>query len=176
LKPLVIVNLIFSTCNSTGFFIILSHKVCVCHIAKKILVGIPESSENKNYHSIFAMCIFEIMDAKVDFSYLEEMAEGKADFIKQVLTIFMDNTPKGLKDLEKLIKEKASFEKIQKQAHFLKSSFGIVKVEGMQECLQQMESLAREGKDRQQIEQLIKEAAAQFSKAEKIIKEKMGAS
>jgi HPt (histidine-containing phosphotransfer) domain-containing protein len=113
------------------------------------------------------------MDTIVDFSYLEEMAEGKKEFTQQVLTIFMDNTPKGIEELKTLVAKKAIYDKIQKQAHFLKSSFGIVKVEGMHERLQQMESIAREKKDRKAIDQLMQEITAIFEKAEPVIKQKM---
>lgn len=113
------------------------------------------------------------MDAIVDFSYLEEMADGKAEFVKQVLSIFMENTPKGLKELQEMVNKKQTFVKIQKQAHFLKSSFGIVKVVGMHERLQQMESMAREDKDRKAIENLMQEITALFDKAESIILKRM---
>ena len=113
------------------------------------------------------------MSTNVDFSYLEDMAEGKTEFMKQVLSIFMDNTPAGLVSLEKMVKDEDDLEKIQKQAHFLKSSFGIVKVEGLHERLQQMEAAAREKKDREQIKTLMNEIAAIFKDAEQIIKQKM---
>jgi len=113
------------------------------------------------------------MQTTIDFSYLEEMAEGKPEFMKQVLSIFMDNTPSGLLLLEKLVNDGDDMEKIQKQAHFLKSSFGIVKVGGMHERLQQMESLAREKKDREQIEALMNEITAIFKIAHDMITEKM---
>lgn len=113
------------------------------------------------------------MDTTVDFSYLEEMAEGKAEFVQQVLSIFMDNTPKGLVELEKMVQDNAAFDKIQKQAHFLKSSFGIVKVDKVHERLQKMETLAREQTNRPEIEALMTEIMQLFEEAETIIKKKM---
>ena len=109
----------------------------------------------------------------VDFSYLEELAEGKTEFIQQVLSIFMDNTPKGLVELEKMITTKASFDTIQKQAHFLKSSFGIVKANEVYERLQKIESLARTQSNRAEIETLMKEIKPVFNEAETLIKKKM---
>ena len=110
----------------------------------------------------------------VDFSYVMELAGDKPDYIRQVLTIFMENTPPGLKELERLVQGKKDWDKISKQAHFLKSSVGIVKVNGMHERLQQIESLAKEKKDRDVIVRLLDEIVATFSVAEEIIKEKMG--
>ena len=109
----------------------------------------------------------------VDFSYLEDMAEGKSSFIREVLSIFMDSTPKGLQELEKMVKDNDDFEKIQKQAHFLKSSFGIVKVEDIYDRLQQIEALAREQKGREDIHRMTDEISAIFAEAEVLIKAKM---
>lgn len=109
----------------------------------------------------------------VDFSYLEDLAEGKAEFMQQVLSIFMDNTPKGLVELEEMVTGKFTFDKIQKQAHFLKSSFGIVKVNEVHGRLQKIESLAREQNNRAEIETLMEETKQLFKEAETIIKKKM---
>ena len=113
------------------------------------------------------------MAAIVDFSYLEDMAEGKISFIHEVLSIFMDSTPKGLQELEKMVNENAGFEKIQKQAHFLKSSFGIVRVDGIHDRLQEIETLAREQKGREDINRMTDEIKGIFAEAEVLIKTKM---
>ena|SRR5690606_19020395 len=113
-------------------------------------------------------------DDVVDLSYVLELGGSKPDFIKQVLTIFMENTPSGLTDLAELILKKTdNWEEISKQAHFLKSSFGIVNVKGMQERLQHIESLAKEKRDRPQIEKQLGEMQEIFARAEKIIVRKM---
>lgn len=74
-------------------------------------------------------------DDVVDFSYVMELGGSKPDFIRQVLSIFMENTPPGLKELEQFIRHGRSWEKISKQAHFLKSSVTIIKIKGMHERL-----------------------------------------
>lgn len=103
-----------------------------------------------------------------------ELGGSKPDFVRQVLTIFMENTPAGLKELEQLIRKgRTNWEKISKQAHFLKSSVGIVKVSGMHERLQQIETLAREKRDKETVVKLLDEIVATFSEAEKIILEKI---
>ena len=109
----------------------------------------------------------------VDFSYVMELGSGKPDFVKQVLAIFLDNTPPGLKELEQLIRGGDDWEKISKQAHFLKSSVGIVKVKDMYERLQQIEMLAKQKKQKDTIVSLLNDIVADFDKAEAIIKEKM---
>lgn len=109
----------------------------------------------------------------VDFSYIEDLGSAKPDFIRQVLTIFMDNTPAGLKELEQLIRKGRSWDKISKQAHFLKSSVSVVKIRGMHEKLQQIESIAKEKNDKQTVIGLLDEITDTFQLAERIILEKM---
>lgn len=64
--------------------------------------------------------------------------------IYELLTIYLDNTPPGIIDLEKLIRDTDDWEAIYKKAHFLKSSAGIVKVRGMYEGLLTIETKGRE--------------------------------
>jgi HPt (histidine-containing phosphotransfer) domain-containing protein len=109
----------------------------------------------------------------VDFSYLHELAGDKPDYINQVLTLFMDSTVPGLKDLDNLINNTSKWDAISKQAHALKSGVGVVKIEGMLERLQKIESLAREKKDKPQIKKSFEEIMETFTLAEPIIRERM---
>lgn len=110
----------------------------------------------------------------LDLSYVRELAGGKKDYVNQVLSIFMDNTPPGLKELERLIQETEDWEQISRQAHFLKSSVSIVKIQGMQERLQQIELLAKEGQDMATIRQLLRELTTTFAAAELLIRKELG--
>src|SRR5690606_29300708 len=78
----------------------------------------------------------------VDFSYVEELAGDKPDYIHQVLSVFMEHTPQGMEELNRLIRNTEDWDKISKQAHFLKSGVGIIKIKGMHEGLQEIETLA----------------------------------
>ncbi len=109
----------------------------------------------------------------VDLSYVLELGEGKPEFVKEVLSIFMEHTPPGLKELEKYVRKGRSWDKISKQAHFLKSSVGIVRVEGMHDRLQKIETLAKEKRDKDVIVKLLDEIVITFSAAEKIITDKI---
>jgi HPt (histidine-containing phosphotransfer) domain-containing protein len=109
----------------------------------------------------------------VDFSYIEELSGGKQEFINQVLTIFMDNTPPGLKELEALVSSGKKWEAISKQSHFLKSSVGIVKVRGVHELLQKIETLAKEKRNMDEIKAYLEEVVNTFAKAEPIIKRRI---
>jgi|SRR5690606_33634359 len=111
----------------------------------------------------------------VDFTALEDMAEGSEDFIRSVLKVFMENTPEALKKLVNMVEEKANYEDIKKQAHFLKSSFGIVQVVGIHQKLQTIENFAQESGKRQEIESLTREVDLLFRQAIPIINKKMRA-
>jgi HPt (histidine-containing phosphotransfer) domain-containing protein len=112
----------------------------------------------------------------VDFSYIIELSGGKPDFINQVLTIFMENTPPGIKHLEDLVRNTNKWDAISKQAHFLKSSISIVKIDGVHERLQRIELLAKEKKSKPEITKLLDEIIVTFTKAEILIKEMLEAS
>ncbi len=111
----------------------------------------------------------------LDLSYVKELAGNKKDYIQQVLSIFMENTPPGLKELERLIFETKNWDKVSKQAHFLKSSVTIVKIAGMHEKLQIIETLARQEKEPETIKQLLKEISSTFAQAEHLIREELAA-
>ncbi len=110
------------------------------------------------------------MQDPIDFSYLENMAEGNEAFFKQVLVIFMENAPKDLKQLKRLILDQAEYDAIKKQAHGLKSSFGIVRVKDVLPCLQQIEDLAATEGDRDKIEELLRQIIDNYNQAKSIIR------
>jgi HPt (histidine-containing phosphotransfer) domain-containing protein len=109
----------------------------------------------------------------VDFSYVEELSGGKPEYMKQVITIFMDNTYPGVHELEKLIKSKADFEPISKQAHFLKSSVGIIKIKGMHDTFKEIEFLAKEKKGRDKIEKHLENILETFANVKPVLLAKM---
>jgi hypothetical protein len=87
----------------------------------------------------------------------------------------MENTAPGLKELEQLVRNTDDWDAISKQAHFLKSSVGIVKVRGMHEGLFQIETLGKEKRDKETIIKLLDEIVATFAEAEAVILKKMEA-
>ncbi len=106
----------------------------------------------------------------VDLSYVYELADGRKEFVHQLLSIFLENTPPAVTELERLVKETDDWESISKKAHFLKSSLGVVKVQGLHERLQEIETISRDRPDRQVIEQLLEEVLDRFQKAEPVIR------
>jgi HPt (histidine-containing phosphotransfer) domain-containing protein len=85
----------------------------------------------------------------------------------------MDNTYPGVDELERLIKSKAEFEPISKQAHFLKSSVGIIKIKDMYDTFKTIELLAKEKQGREEIERLLETVLETFTKAKPLLLAKM---
>ena len=79
----------------------------------------------------------------VDFSFVYEMAENDTLYAHEVISLFLNTVSSGLLKLEELVRNTDDFEAIRRQAHFLKSSSGVIKVKGMQDDLVIIENLAR---------------------------------
>lgn len=110
----------------------------------------------------------------VDFSYIMELAEDKPGYVEQVLSIFMEYTPDGLATLEQLIRYSDDREEMSRQAHYLKSGLGVVRIKDVQDYLQEIETTAKDGTaDRAQLISLLEKIQAQFVKATPLIREKM---
>lgn len=87
---------------------------------------------------------------QVDFSMLEELAEGDNNYIIEVLDIFLSTMPEGMQVLRGHVNEQ-NWEGISKQAHFLKSSLGIIKIEDAYDI---MAAIERGGKEITSIEEI----------------------
>lgn len=109
----------------------------------------------------------------LDLGYVRELAGGKKDYVAQVLAIFMDNTPSGLRDLAQLVDVGQDMDKISRQAHFLKSSVSIVRIKGMQETLQRIESLAKDERNLPEIRNLLVDLTKTFAIAEQLINKEL---
>lgn len=87
---------------------------------------------------------------QVDFSMLEELAEGDNNYIIEVLDIFLSTMPEGMQVLRSHINEQ-NWEGVSKQAHFLKSSLGIIKINDAYDI---MAAIERGGKETPNIEEI----------------------
>lgn len=108
----------------------------------------------------------------LDLSYIYELAGDKEDYVQQVLSIFMENTPRHITELGQFIAQQ-DWPQVAAQAHLLKSSVGIVRINGLAERLKTMEQNAYEHADGILLQQLFTEIASIFSKAEEEINVKM---
>src|SRR4051812_25496019 len=89
--------------------------------------------------------------ALLDLSFLYQLASNDSVYIYEVIVLYLKNVPDSLSNLERLVKETNDFDAIQKQAHALKSSAGIIKVRDMYDSLVAIETIAREHGDQKEI-------------------------
>jgi HPt (histidine-containing phosphotransfer) domain-containing protein len=109
------------------------------------------------------------MEPLIDLKFLQELSGGDAKYIYELLDIFLGTTPEGLETLEQLIRDTNDWEATYKQAHFLKSSVGIVKIRDMHQQLARIEELGRKQEGREEILQLLDKILATFREAHPIL-------
>ena len=109
------------------------------------------------------------MEPLIDLKFLQELSGGDAKYIYELLDIFLGTTPEGLETLEQLIRAANDWDATYKQAHFLKSSVGIVKIRDMHQQLARIEELGRKQEGREEISQLLDKILATFREAHPIL-------
>ncbi|OSZ82330.1 hypothetical protein CAP35_03420 [Chitinophagaceae bacterium IBVUCB1] len=109
------------------------------------------------------------MEPLIDFSYLNELSGGDSKYLYELLDIFLGTTPDGLVKLEQLITETDDWDATYKQAHFLKSSVGIVKIRDMHAQLMRIEDLGRKEQGKEEIKELMAKIKATFAEAHPIL-------
>lgn len=78
---------------------------------------------------------------KIDFSFLDEMGGGSADFKKEMINLFIEKIPDQIIKLEDAYKE-GDYKTTKKEAHNMKSSFDIFMLEDLSNYLAQIEEEA----------------------------------
>lgn len=106
----------------------------------------------------------------IDYSYLHEHSGGDAQYICDILDIFITSMDEGLTKLETHVNNN-DYDAIEKQSHALKSSVGIVKVQGMYEHLLKMEELGRNEQDIDEIKKRFSELKETYARAKPVLEE-----
>jgi len=83
----------------------------------------------------------------LDMTYMYELAASEPQYIFDVVGIFLETVPRGISELEELIKGDGTIQAIYKQAHFLKSSTSIIKIRDVYQDICEITELARANKD-----------------------------
>ncbi|WKD86190.1 Phosphotransferase RcsD [Polaribacter huanghezhanensis] len=81
----------------------------------------------------------------VDLSYLNESLSGDSEMLRQMIQLFLDQSPKKIALLKKNVIKK-DFNAIRETSHFLKSSFSIMGLESKKE-LSKIEQLSTQQED-----------------------------
>ncbi|MBC9796956.1 Hpt domain-containing protein [Sinomicrobium weinanense] len=73
---------------------------------------------------------------------LEELSGGDRDFIVSVVSVFVEETPSDLQDLEQAVKA-GNYDAVYKQAHKIKPNVDLLGMEGTKSLILQMEGQAK---------------------------------
>jgi HPt (histidine-containing phosphotransfer) domain-containing protein len=95
--------------------------------------------------------------AQLDLTYLTTNVSSEPEFIREILTVFLDSLPRDKKDLEDAIKAEI-FENIKRAAHKMKSSFRSL---GFAEAASQLETIENLAKNASDLDD-IKKAMGDF--------------
>lgn len=101
----------------------------------------------------------------LDLSYLFDVSAGDETYVFEVLSIYLETFPPGLKKLEKTIRETDDYDTIHKQAHGLKSSASVIKVRSMFDDLTRIDILSRSKTGKEEIIAKLDNILFNFNKA-----------
>lgn len=94
------------------------------------------------------------MERVSDLSYLKEASAGNKQFIKEMVEIFLRQTPPALKHAKELLQEK-QWEKFRQTVHKTKPTISMVGIKGLVEDVKTMENLAKMEADVQEISKIL---------------------
>ena len=100
----------------------------------------------------------------VNLASIEEWANGDVGTMKEIIRLFMDNTPPTLDLLGKAV-EGWDWEGVVRHAHKLKSSYGIVTIGNSLELIQGIEQAGREQRDKDRIREDFQTVRDQYAVA-----------
>ncbi|MGK6349703.1 Hpt domain-containing protein [Parapedobacter sp. DT-150] len=83
---------------------------------------------------------------QANMSYLEDLSGGNTQLIREILELFIKQTPADVDLLASHI-EQGDWESVYKQAHHIKPTFAYVGANDMRGALQEIESLAKNRQD-----------------------------
>ena len=85
---------------------------------------------------------------------IHEMAEGDDEFIKSVVTVFLEEVPTDLIELEGALGLK-DYDAVYKLAHKIKPNVDLLGMEQTRSVALQIETFGKKGENREEIERLV---------------------
>jgi PAS domain S-box-containing protein len=123
------------------------------HLYDKILtvLNIEAMEEHSNLNNISS----ETNEKKyTDLTYLKKLSKGDDDFVKQMISIFINQTPTAIQKMEADLSNK-DWASLRAVAHKMKPSFSFVGVTSLQEKIETIEDNAAQGTNPSLIADLI---------------------
>ncbi|MEP1151740.1 MAG: Hpt domain-containing protein [Balneola sp.] len=105
------------------------------------------------------------MSENIDLTYLEEVTGGSTEIIKQLLELFLNDTPDQIQKLYNNC-AKADWDEVRADAHKLKPTFLYVGLKNAHELLAQIEHGARSREYLDKISEMIRSVENEFEKVE----------
>lgn len=90
----------------------------------------------------------------IDLDYLKQISNGSNEFIYQMITVFMEEVPNEIKNLENHLANK-DWAALKATAHKMKPSFSFMGVKGLEDNIHAIEKNCAEEKNLEQIPGLI---------------------
>ena len=90
----------------------------------------------------------------INLDYLFELTEGSQEFIDEMITIFINQVPEFILELNTLYNNK-DYTELSKTAHKAKSSVSVVGMNELADNLKTLEMLAKEGKSPEKYKEII---------------------
>jgi len=90
----------------------------------------------------------------IDLDYLRQISNGSNEFIYQMITVFIEEIPNEIKNLEKHL-EKRDWKALRGTAHKMKPSFSFMGVKELEDSINGIEKNSEEEKNLDQIPGLI---------------------
>lgn len=101
----------------------------------------------------------------IDLSYINEISGGDEGYIREIVGIFVDTMATGMPKLQELIMTDNNYDEIQRQAHFLKSSAGIIKIHGVYDNLVKIDMLSKQRTGMDEIKTSLNEIITNYNEA-----------
>jgi HPt (histidine-containing phosphotransfer) domain-containing protein len=90
----------------------------------------------------------------IDLDYLKQISNGSNEFISQMITVFMEEIPNEIKNLENHL-AKNDCVALKATAHKMKPSFSFMGVKVLEENIHDIETYCAEGKNLDQLPGLV---------------------
>jgi len=120
----------------------------------------------KNKNSIPAAAL-TVDECNFDLSILEDMDDP--EYTAEIISLFLKDTPRQLKEIREALTAGIT-ESVQKAAHKLKSSAGVLQANKLIKLLADIETMAKEGKTKDELNGLLKNAEQEYNHLEQKLK------
>lgn len=99
-----------------------------------------------------------------DLTYLKEASAGNVQFIREMVDIFLRQTPPALKFARELLNDK-QWEKFRQTVHKTKPTIAMVGITGLVDDVKTMENLAKEESEFDRISEILEKVNKVCAKA-----------